>query len=152
MEALDPRVRLVWLASVLVVVAVLGAIVVAIDHYVLDISRALAGVVIGIAVALGVAYVLVRYRIWGFEVNEEDLYIERGVLTRIDSVVPYVRVQHIDTQRGPVERLIGLSSVVVYTAGSRGADITIPGLSPERADDLREQLRGLAVESGEDGV
>ncbi len=51
-----------------------------------------------------------------------------GVAT--DTSVPYVRVQHVDTTRGPVERAIGLASVVVYTAGTRGADITIPGLRP----------------------
>jgi membrane protein YdbS with pleckstrin-like domain len=41
----------------------------------------------------------------------------------------------------------------VYTAGSRGADVSIPGLRPERAEALRQQLRDLAIESeGEDAV
>jgi membrane protein YdbS with pleckstrin-like domain len=41
----------------------------------------------------------------------------------------------------------------VYTAGSRGADVTVPGLTPVRADDLRERLKGLAIRSeGEDAV
>jgi membrane protein YdbS with pleckstrin-like domain len=62
-------------------------------------------------------------------------------------MVPYVRVQHIDTQRGPVYRLLGLSKVVVYTAGSKGADVTIPGLSRSDASDVQEKLRDLAIES-----
>ena len=79
--------------------------------------------------------------------RDDDLYLERGVLTRVNTVVPFVRVQHVDTQRGPVERAVGLASVVVYTAGSRGADVTIPGLTPDRADALQEKLRRLAIES-----
>lgn len=139
--------RLVWAASSLLVVAGFGAITAAIEYYVLEVGVRLVATAVGIATVLALGYVLARYRVWGFEVSEADLYIERGVLTRINSAVPYVRVQHVDTQRGPLERIAGLSSVVVYTAGSRGADITIPGLSPERADDLRERLRDLAIES-----
>ncbi len=153
MEPLDPRVRIVWLVGMLVIAAVLGAIVAAADYYLFGIGSWIAGVAVAFAVVLGGAYVWLRYRVWAFEVNDEDLYIRRGVLTRVNSVVPYVRVQHVDTQRGPVERAVGLSSVVVYTAGSRGADITIPGLAPERADDLRERLRSLAIDSeSEDAV
>jgi membrane protein YdbS with pleckstrin-like domain len=69
------------------------------------------------------------------------------VITHVRTVVPFVRVQHVDTQRGPVERALGLASVVVYTAGSRQADVTIPGLTPERADALQERLREMAIES-----
>jgi membrane protein YdbS with pleckstrin-like domain len=97
-----------------------------------------------------VVLVFLRYRRWRFEVAEDAVYLERGVLTHVTSVVPFVRVQHVDSQRGPVERAVGLASVVVYTAGSRGADVTIPGLSPDRADALRERLRRLAIESETD--
>ena len=129
METLDPRVRVVWF---------LGALA----------SALAVGVAVFVALAvLGGIVALLRYRVWRFEVQEDALYLERGVLTRVTSVVPFVRVQHVDTQRGPVERLVGLSSVVVYTAGSRGADVTVPGLAPERADAIQQRLRALAIES-----
>jgi len=68
--------------------------------------------------------------------------------------VPYVRVQHIDTNRGPLERFLGLASLRVYTAGSQGADMRIPGLSRERAEEMQEDLKKKAIESeqGFDGV
>ena len=147
MEALHSRVRIVWFANVLLIAAVLGAIAAGIEYYALDVGLWLVGAVVGLVAVFSVGYVIARYRIWGFAVSDEDLYIDRGVVTRINSVVPYVRVQHVDTQRSPIERLVGLSSVVVYTAGSRGADITIPGLAPERAEELRERLRRLAIDS-----
>lgn len=90
------------------------------------------------------------YRSWRYVVREDSLYLRRGVLTRVQTVAPYVRVQHIDTRRSPVERLLGLSSLVVYTAGSRGADVTIPGLTDDRAAELQERLERLAIASEED--
>jgi len=153
METLHSRVRLVWGAKALVTGVVVGAVVAGVDTFLTPVGRP---VVVGAALTLavlGLAHALLRYRAWGFVVGDDDLYLERGVLTKVESSVPYVRVQHVDTQRGPVERALGLSSVVVYTAGSRGADVAIPGLGPERARELRERLRDLAIESeGADAV
>jgi membrane protein YdbS with pleckstrin-like domain len=147
MEVLNPRVGLVWSVGAVTTAVFLGVVAAAVDRFVVGVGFWVAAAVAVVALALGVVHALLKYRIWRFEVRDDDLYLERGVLTRVNTVVPFVRVQHVDTQRGPVERTVGLASVVVYTAGSRGADVTVPGLTPERADDLQEQLRRLAIES-----
>jgi membrane protein YdbS with pleckstrin-like domain len=147
MERLDGRVRVVWLVSAIAGALVAGVLVGAANRFVLGIGLWVAAVVFVALVALGAGYELVRYRVWRFAIEDDAVVLERGVITRVTSVVPFVRVQHVDTQRGPIERLAGLSSVVVYTAGSRGADVTIPGLTPERADAIRQDLRRLAIES-----
>mgnify|MGYP000109069637 CR=1 FL=1 len=151
-EVLHPRVRLVWAAGAVVLGVVILVVGWLVERFVAGRLEAavepvwfLAGA--AIVGALGVVFAFLRYRIWRFELQDDALYLERGVLTRVETSVPYVRVQHIDTHRGPVERLVGLSSVVVYTAGSRGADVTVPGLAPERARRLRDRLRDLAVAS-----
>ena len=166
MERLSPRVRPVWLVTAFIRAVFFGVFVVGgvylltettewADALGVDASTLIWGAV-GLAVLsllfrLTVAWL--RYSVWQFEVREDALYIERGVFTRIKTVVPFVRVQHVDSQRGPLERTVGLATVVVYTAGSRSADVAIPGLTPERAEDLREELRRLAIESeGEDAV
>lgn len=147
METLNPRVRVVWFVSVLTVAAVVGGVLAGVRRFLVGFALTLVGAGVLIAAVVGVAYVLFKYRTWRFEIRDDDLYLERGVFTRVTTVVPFVRVQHVDTQRGPIERLLGLGSVVVYTAGSRGADVTIPGLTPERASELQGRLRNLAVES-----
>jgi len=147
METLDPRVRVGWFAGVFVVAALVGGLLVGVRRFVVTFSSALVVVSVLAVAVLGVAYVVFSYRAWRYEIRDDDLYLEHGVFTRVTTVVPFVRVQHVDTQRGPVERLLGLGSVVIYTAGSRGADVTIPGLTPERATALQDRLRNLAVES-----
>lgn len=145
-NALHPRVRLLWWLRLAISGAVLGAVV-AVAALVLNRTPALGAAVFGAVAVLAVPYVLVKYRRWGYRVEDDALALERGVFTVVESSVPYVRVQHVDTQRGPLDRLLGLSSVVVYTAGSRGADVTVPGLTPAAADALQDRLRALAVES-----
>ncbi len=148
MENLNPRIRTVWILVAVLIAAFLGTIFRAAptDEY----AEVPVGVIIFVVLLLLFGtYQLLRYRNWGFEVQDDAVYIEHGVLVHVKKVVPFVRIQHIDSRRGPVERASGLASLVIYTAGSRGADVRIPGLTPERADELREKLRELAIENEE---
>ncbi|MDS0283202.1 PH domain-containing protein [Haloarcula onubensis] len=147
MESLHPRVRLLWAGRTAFSGLVLLALVAVVDRLFLSLPLPVAVAGWVALVALGAGHAVLAHRIWRFDLQDDALFLVRGVVTRTDTSVPYVRVQHVDTTRGPVERTAGLASVVVYTAGSRGADITIPGLRPERATELRERLRDLAGES-----
>ncbi|MFB6176103.1 MAG: PH domain-containing protein [Halobaculum sp.] len=157
LQTLHPRVRVVWVVSTLVSAAVVAGFGVlgqtlGVTPPVGPSPTVLFGGLAGLIAVVGAVFAVLRYRVWGYEIRDDSLYLVRGVLTRRISSVPFVRVQHVDTRRGPVERFVGLASVVVYTAGSRGADITVPGLTPERARELRERLRELATESEYDAV
>ena len=147
MESLHPRVRALWAGRTALTGLVLLVLVGVVDRLALSMPLELAVAGWALLAVLGGVHAVLAHRIWRFELEEDALFLVRGVLTRTDTSVPYVRVQHVDTTRGPVERSVGLASVVVYTAGTRGADITIPGLRPERATELRERLRDLAGES-----
>lgn len=153
MRSLHPRTRTVWVLQAALSAAILAAIVGAVGLFVFDFALRLPfAVFAGLFVLFG-AHSLLRYRIWRYEVREDALYLERGVFTRVKTVVPFVRIQHVDSRRSPLERATGLASVVVYTAGSRGADVTVPGLTPEQAEDLQRRLKALAIDAeGGDAV
>ena len=155
MNRLHPRIRLLWTGRALATAAVLAGIVVAAQRVLAPPwlpGWAPGAVFVGVG-TLGVVLATLRYRVWRFEVRGDSLYLERGVFTRVRTVVPFVRIQHVDTSRSPVQRAAGLASTVVYTAGSRGADVSVPGLGAGDADDLRERLKRLAIRSeSEDAV
>ena len=65
----------------------------------------------------------------------------RGWLIRVDTMVPFVRVQHIDVTRGPLDNLFGTATLVVHTSGTHNSVVILPGLSPERAGEIRDILR-----------
>ncbi|MFC5136178.1 MULTISPECIES: PH domain-containing protein [Haloferacaceae] len=151
-QRLHPRVRIVWILRAVLAAAILTAPVAGGYYfgYLPEWAPVAAG---GVLVALGVVHAVLRYRRWSYEIREDALYLDRGVITQVRTTVPLVRIQHVDSRRGPVERGVGLASCVVYTAGSRGADVRIPGLTPDGASDLREELKRLAIRAdGEDAV
>ena len=153
MNRLHPRVRVVWAVQAAVTAVVVGLVVFAVSRFVLSLPVWVPVAVFAVFLVAGVGLAFLRYRVWRYEVRDDALYLERGVFTRVRTVVPFVRIQHVDSSRGPVERLVGLASTVVYTAGSRGADVTVPGLTPDGADGLRERLKRLAIRAeGEDAV
>lgn len=94
-----------------------------------------------VATAWSLAIIRFRYISWWFEVRQEELYLERGVFNRIKTVVPYVRIQHLDVQQGIIERWFHLGRLVVYTAGSKGGEIVIPGLPFHYAEQLRDEFK-----------
>lgn len=82
-----------------------------------------------------------RYRAWGYAEGEDELAIRRGVWTRLRTIVPFGRVQHIDVAQGPIERRFGLATLILHTAGTRGAAVPLPGLRHADADAMRDRIR-----------
>lgn len=108
-------------------------------------SAALA-VVIAVLALLWPSLSWARFR---FDVRPDDLVVEQGVLFRHTVAIPLDRIQHVDTRQGPLERVFGLSRVIVYTAAGMSADGSIPGLAEDEANALRDLL---ARRRGDDGV
>ena len=67
------------------------------------------------------------YRRWGYDMGDEQLRVLRGFLWRTDTIVPFNRIQHIDVAQGPLQRLFGLSTLIVHTTGTHNSIVTLPG-------------------------
>ena len=155
MKKLRSRVQAVWIISWFFLATGIAAVLSILDSLWLGFIYPLGLPVFLAMLTLGTIHSILRYRIWRYEVREDSIYLKRGVITRINTVVPFSRLQHVDTQRAALDRLMGLSTVVIYTAGSRGADVSIPGLKPEDAERLQSSLKDKTMEfelGGEDAV
>jgi membrane protein YdbS with pleckstrin-like domain len=93
---------------------------------------------------LAVCVVLVpwlRWRNWRWEVRPEAIDIRHGTFTIRRTLVPMLRVQHVDTRRNPVEQSLDLATVVVHTAAGSH---TIPLLRVTDAAEVRDRIAELA--------
>lgn len=81
------------------------------------------------------------YRRLGYAIDGRLLRVVRGWMFHTDTVVPFVRVQHIDVTHDPVDKIFGLARLVVHTAGTHNSVVTLPGLSPETAASIRDAIR-----------
>jgi membrane protein YdbS with pleckstrin-like domain len=77
-----------------------------------------------------------RYRL-----TDRMLHSVHGWMFHTDTLVPFVRVQHLDVTRGPLDKLFGTASLVVHTAGTHNSVVTVNGLAPDRAAEIREIIR-----------
>lgn len=96
-----------------------------------------------LALAIAAVTIIPRrvYRRLKYRLTGQVLQILRGWLFHTDTVVPLVRVQHLDVIRGPLDKLFGTASLVVHTAGTHNSVVALPGLAPERAAELRDIIR-----------
>jgi len=103
------------------------------------------GLAAGPALAIGLWLTLVapsrKFAHWGFALDDRELQVAHGWLTRVHTIVPIGRVQHIDLSQGPVERACGVATVVLHTAGTDHSRVTVPGLSREAAEGVRDRIR-----------
>jgi len=83
---------------------------------------------------------LFAWRYKGYALREKDLFYKTGIWFRKNTVMAFHRVQHIEIHQGPLERLFGISSLTLFTAGGGSSDLTIPGLHPETASKLKNQI------------
>lgn len=82
-----------------------------------------------------------RYRAWGYQLADEELRVMHGVWTRVETHVPLARVQHVDVSQGPIERAFGVCRLLLNTAGTINATVTLPGLSRATAEAIRDEAR-----------
>ena len=82
-----------------------------------------------------------RYAARGYDHAADRLRVVSGILFRSDTVVPFGRVQHIDVDQGPIERMYDIATLTLHTAGSHNASVSLPGLAHEDAMAMRETIR-----------
>jgi len=88
------------------------------------------------------------YFFYRYELSENGLKIEKGVIWKRYVTIPYDRIQNVDIRRGVWARILGLSDVQVQTAGGGGpygtygvfAEGRLPGLAQGEAERLRGEL------------
>ena len=82
-----------------------------------------------------------RYRALGYALDPDELRTARGIWTRSETVVPLGRVQHIDVVQGPLERIFGVTRLVLHTAGTMNSLVVLPGLARATAEGIRDRIR-----------
>ena len=140
-------------SAVFAVASGVGAISAAIRNYESPAIVAFIGLVWwlvnGVLAWHGQRWQAIDYAHTTYRVDDRGLEIRRGVFWREVINVPRSRVQHTDVSQGPLERKYGLGTLVVYTAGTEHAKVTLGGLDHAVAMGIREHLM---PERGTDAV
>ena len=145
---LNPKIKKVWRINSIILTCILsiiffGAFIAL--HLLADIN--FLWILIPIAILIiriivnFIIYPNIKYSRWRYEVKDDEISIRKGIFFISSIVIPIVRVQFTDTSHGPILRAFGLATVSITTAGG---EQSIPGLSFEDADELRNKIANLA--------
>jgi len=96
-----------------------------------------------LALVIVIFSIWLGYRRWKFslwKLDDTGLHVKRGRLWRKEILIPRSRVQHLDIERGPIERHFGLATLIVHTAGTRMHALRQPGFLDADAVALRDAL------------
>lgn len=89
------------------------------------------------------------YRFWRYQLAEDALKVEKGIIWKKYISIPYERIQNVDIYRGVLARIFGLSDLQIQTAGYSGgygrygkgeSEGKLPGIDMQLAEQLREEL------------
>ena len=89
----------------------------------------------------------IRWKRWRYEVRSSEIDIQSGMFVIKRTLVPMIRVQHVETKQGPLLRKYNLASVEISTAATIHI---IPALDLEEADELRHYISRMASVEEED--
>ncbi|MGB3634320.1 MAG: PH domain-containing protein [Rubrobacteraceae bacterium] len=152
-ERLDPRAKKLWRISnalwnapLLILAGAVGWFLVwRLDFSILIGVLPLLTMTVFYGLVVGVLPPL-RWRRWRYEIREEEVDLQRGIIWVSRTLVPLARIQHVDTQNGPLQRWFGLSTVIFYTAAGSNH---IPELAAPVAAEVRDRISELTREQDE---
>ncbi len=104
---------------------------------------------------IGEIYSRMAYNRWFYELKEDSLRLERGIIWKKYSNVPYERIQNVDIHRGIIARIFGFSSIMIQTAGFSNqphAEGTLPAVGIGEAEKIREFVMKKAKKARGSGI
>ncbi len=118
--------------------------------------RALGGLLVPaialILVAIGLV-ALLRYWFFRFKIEDDRILIRQGFVKRTALDLPFDRVQGINVERSLVDRMLGLVTVRLDTAGTMVAEGRLPSVGADLAEWLRTRVdRGQSGERPPTGI
>jgi putative membrane protein len=92
---------------------------------------------------IALAYQLIYYQRFDYELTEDTLDIASGVVSRRQREIPIRRVQNVDISRNVVQRVLGLSRINLETAGGSSTEASLRYVSTVEARRLQSEIARL---------
>ncbi|MCM3735223.1 PH domain-containing protein [Bacillus cytotoxicus] len=150
---INPKMVRVWQISSLITSGI--GLIITIAYFILMIKFDWTGwifgvLVLGLLMYAPLSYLVfpsLRQRYYSYELNEEEMEIQKGMFTVERVLIPMIRIQHITIEQGPIMRKFDLAELKIATAATAHS---LPGLTMREAERLKRQIAELAKVSDED--
>ena len=100
-----------------------------------------AELVLAAAFVANMAFVRKIYSFKGYRLSEKDISYRSGIFFPKVTTIPFCKIQQVSVRRNPVTSIFGLYYIdVINGSQSVTSQMTIPGLSREKAEELKSLI------------
>lgn len=98
------------------------------------------GIIVILLLILG--YTILWVKLFRYEIAPDEFKKEYGVISKSYTSIPYQRIQNVDIKRSLLQRILGISTLKIQTAGSelRRSEGFVPGIDKQVAEEVREEI------------
>ncbi len=109
-------------------------------------------VMIGWSIVTGLSIILSikGYEYQGYALREKDVLYKNGIFFKSTVIVPFNRIQHCEIEQGPIDRQFDLAELSLFTAGGSSSDVSIPGLTLDKANALKNFITNRTAKDEEE--
>ncbi|MBX4196620.1 PH domain-containing protein [Candidatus Pacearchaeota archaeon] len=111
-------------------------------------------------IIVGEIYARMSYNRWLYEITHDGIKMERGIIWKKYTSIPFERVQNVEVLRGVIARMIGFSTIEVETAGNSGSffgrkdrryesEGHLPAIDVHEAERIRQFIMKKVRDTGE---
>src|SRR5690606_8941214 len=100
-----------------------------------------------VVIILTLIYSIFSFLRFRFYIDEEkrEFVLEKGVFSSEVVSIPFHKIHQVNFKRNLLQRLLGVYSVAIDTAGSKDKEVEIKALSKLQAENLAETLMEVAA-------
>ena len=111
----------------------------------------ISGTILLVWIGIAPIWAYLYHQAYNFDIQEKRIVIHRGIVARRKVMIPYNRIQNVDTIAGFIQRLLGIYSIQIETAGTSNAEGRIQGI--EIPDPLANYIiKKVRVAKGSGGI
>jgi membrane protein YdbS with pleckstrin-like domain len=102
-------------------------------------------IILGLMLFLIPAFYHIKQKLVRYTLNDTNIEIDRGLISRSTRAVPLRRIQDVTVSATMMQRLLGFGNVVIDNASEDGGKVVLKNINtPKRyADDVLRQMRRL---------
>lgn len=88
-------------------------------------------------------YPFIEYHEWKYLVEEDKVEFSEGILIKNRTIIPIIKIEHINIKISPVNSRLGLANIEIFTAGGSHS---IPNIELDIANEIGDYLNNKIKE------
>ena len=154
MQSIQPKYWKVMIITNLLTAIFLATIIIIISFVINDREFYVWYIIPAIVLLMIIYFILLKksFKFRSYAIREHDIIFKHGILSRIATIIPFNRIQHIVINEGFISRYYRLAQLQIFTAGSDSDDLKISGLLKEDAEKIKEAILGRIEKKIEENI